>query len=320
MENSTESPFEPIDEMMFSSDECFLCGVKLMIDTSKEHVLPKWLLHKFNLWDRKLILLNRTSIAYRYLTIPCCSTCNNTYLSKLEGEMENAITAGSNSVVHLDKIRLYQWIGKIFFGLHYREISLALDRSKPELGSIITPEFIKDYRTLHGFLQSIIRPIEFREFFPGSIFVFELEELLEIDDFDYSDNFVGMTFCIRMKNIGIIACLKDDEQILEMISELYNSARKVRLHPIQFDELCAIVFYKAFSMERNGKYVSLTGKDNKTTVVKLPGFSLVPIFAEWDNKIFVRFLEEFWKKWGITYDEIFIPPNSIRTYLAEHMK
>jgi hypothetical protein len=122
-----------------------------------------------------------------------------------------------------------------------------------------------------------------------------------------------------MGNIGIIACLKDDEQVLETLSELYQAMKRVKLHPIQFDELCALIFYKSFSMVRDGKYVSMTTPENRTTIVKLPGWSLEPIFSKWDNKIYVRFLEEFWAKWGITIDEIFVPPNSIRSYLGEYL-
>jgi hypothetical protein len=320
MKKSNKSPFEPFDGMNFSDDQCFLCGALLQDSTnSKEHVFPKWLLHRYNLWDKSITLLNRTSIPYRSLTIPCCSKCNNEYLSRLENEIETAINIGPSCVAKVDKIRLYQWVSKIFLGLLYRELFLSVDRSNPELGSITTPEFLQDYRTLHGFLQSIIKPIEFHEFFPGSLFTFKIETIPEIGNFDYSDNFIGMTFFLRMDNIGIIACLKDDEQVLESLSTLYKAIKEIRLHPIQFDELCATIFYKSFTMARNGKYVSLTSPANQTTIVKLPSMSLVPIFDEWDNRIFARFLEEFWAKWGITFEEIFIPPNSIRTYLGEYL-
>lgn len=318
MDRSSQSPFEPFDGMDFSENQCFLCGTLLQEDTdSKEHIFPKWLLRRYDLWDETITLLNRTSIPYRYLTIPCCSTCNNEYLSRLESEIELAANNGPSAVAQVEKVHLYQWIGKIFFGLLYRELSLSADRSKPELGPITTPEFLEDFRALHGFIQSIAKPIEFHEFFPGSLFVFEVEPIPEIGDFDYSDNFVGMSFFIRMGNIGIIACLKDDEQILGALSELYQAMRNRRLHPIQFDELCAIVFYQSCLMVRNGKYMSMTTQENQTMIIKLPGFSLAPVFEEWDNQLFARFLESFWSKWGLIYDEIFIPPNSFRSYLGE---
>ncbi|MBC7878288.1 MAG: hypothetical protein H7Y59_14050 [Anaerolineales bacterium] len=61
----------------------------------------------------------------------------------------------------------------------------------------------------------------------------------------------------------------------------------------------------------------MTTSENQIAVIKLPGFSLAPVFDEWDNQVFARFLERFWSKWGLTYEEIFTPPNSFRSYLGE---
>jgi hypothetical protein len=51
---------------------------------TREHIFPKWLQRKLELWDRELNLLNDTSIRYRNLTIPACILCNGVILSKLE--------------------------------------------------------------------------------------------------------------------------------------------------------------------------------------------------------------------------------------------
>jgi hypothetical protein len=122
-----------------------------------------------------------------------------------------------------------------------------------------------------------------------------------------------------MENVGIIACLKDDEQVLEALTEIYKAVKDISIHPIQYDELCALVFYKASTMVRNGSYLSMTSK-NKTMIFKSLGFSLAPVFADWDYEIYARFLEGFWSKWGIKFDDIFVPPDSVRTYLADYLR
>jgi len=307
-------------QSLFSEKRCFLCGVELNNENgTKEHVFPEWLLHKYNLWDRKIALLNETPIPYRYLTIPCCSSCNSGELSRLEQEIKQAIDTDFRAVARIEKLRLYQWIGKIFYGLLFRELSLSFDRSRPELGSITSPKLMQDYLALHHFLQSTIKPIEFQGFFPGSIFIFEIEVLSEFDQFNYSDSIESMAFCVRMGNIGIVACLKDDEQVYDSLFEIYQAVKDVKLHPIQYDELCAIVFYQASILARDGKYISITTPENKTTIAKAPGYSLAPVFDDWNYEIFAHFLEKFWAKWGITFDDIFVPPDSTRTYLGEYL-
>ena len=75
-------------------DKCFLCGTSLTAAdvNSAEHVLPKWLQHRFNLWNEELVLTNRTSIPYRQATIPCCTACNNGSLGNLESEISAAFS------------------------------------------------------------------------------------------------------------------------------------------------------------------------------------------------------------------------------------
>jgi hypothetical protein len=319
MDNSVLSPFTPFDGMVFSDTQCFLCGQDLGEAKSREHVFPKWLLYRLDLWDKTITLLNRTTIPYRYLTVPCCPACNSEHLARLEEAIEFAFRKGPKQVIQTDKLLLYQWMGKIFYGLLYRELSLAADRSDPDSETITSTEMMEDYRALHGFLQSIRIPITFENFFPGSVFVFEIECAPGLGSFDYSDNPIGMTFCIRVGNTGVIACLKDDGLVLESFSELYRALDGVKLHPIQFDELCAAIFYKAFSMIRSSKYMSVTAPGAPPIVVKIPGFSQAPWFEEWKDEIFARFLESFWSKYGITFDEIFVPPNSVRTYLSQYL-
>jgi len=166
---STKSFYNPFQKMSFTDDRCFLCGKKLKTKTV-EHVFPKWLLKEFNLWNQNIFLLNGTKIKYRQLTIPCCEECNNIYLSKVENQIRKNYFKGFNDFLKVDKILVYQWIGKIFYGLLFRELSLSLERKDPEKGSITNPNLLKEFETFYGFLQSIRTPFEFLNFKPWSIF------------------------------------------------------------------------------------------------------------------------------------------------------
>src|ERR1700730_12701608 len=75
----------------FGPSTCFLCSAPLRSkNRSDEHVFPKWLQNRFNLWNQRLDLINLTSIPYRQFTIPCCKTCNNVHLSKI-GDIVRAV-------------------------------------------------------------------------------------------------------------------------------------------------------------------------------------------------------------------------------------
>lgn len=312
------SPFSPFDNMLFTDNQCFLCGSIILDGATQEHVFPKWLLRKFNLWDERLNLINSTSIPYRYLTIPCCRECNSIFLSIMESTIEEAVSLGPEEVEKVSEITTYLWMGKIFYGLLYKDLSLLADQKDPTAGHLNDPEYIKNYRALHGFLQSSRANIEFSNFFPGSIFIFNIEQTPNFFPFDYSDNPIGMTICIRMDNIGIIACLKDDGLIKKNWEHVYNATKGKKLYPVQFDEFCAIIFYEAYFMVRSGKYLSICPNSGSSSIYKMPGFSFKPYFDDWNPEIFTRFLAEFLGKYGYKHEDIFKPPYQL-TFLKDFM-
>ncbi len=50
---------EKLYKRSFEKDVCFLCGISLQeVESSSEHVIPKWIQNRYDLWNQKLILLN----------------------------------------------------------------------------------------------------------------------------------------------------------------------------------------------------------------------------------------------------------------------
>lgn len=320
---STKSFYNPFQKMSFTDDRCFLCGKKLKTKTV-EHVFPKWLLNEFNLWNQNIFLLNGTKIKYRQLTIPCCEECNNIYLSKVENQIRKNYFKGFNDFLKVDKILVYQWIGKIFYGLLFRELSLSLERKDPEKGSITNPDLLKDFKTFYFFLQSIRAPFEFIDFKPWSIFIFNLHIYDNLSQFDYRDSFIFMTFSIRMGNIGIIACLGDNGAQDDLFQDYYRKLQKIKLHPIQFDEICAKVTYKSSLFNRNPKYMTIMPEHKKevTKVITFPlqGLSSKPVYDDWIQKEYAKFLASSLKAYNVEFDDLFKEPNQVMTFIEENKK
>ena len=81
----------PFENFSLDDDRCFLCGINMGENVTREDVFPRWLQRKHNLWNKQLILANGTQIRYSQLKIPCCPKCNNEYLSKLHNQ-DNQLT------------------------------------------------------------------------------------------------------------------------------------------------------------------------------------------------------------------------------------
>jgi hypothetical protein len=223
-------------DMPLSQNHCFLCGRELAKNTD-EHIFPKWLQHKFNLWDQSITLLNRTIIPYRMLKIPCCNTCNNEYLSQLENDISIAVDGGYDSFIQLDEGKIFYWAAKILYGLFFKELSLNFDRKDPLAGTIMKPEAMEKFHTLHMLLQGIRCPTQYLPVKPYSIFIFKMYEYDDGDwdesNFNYFDSYIQTVYGMKMNDIGFILCIEDSGVQAEFGKEYFDKYKDKTLHPIQ---------------------------------------------------------------------------------------
>lgn len=189
---------------------------------------------------------------------------------------------------------LFQWTGKIYYGLLYKEYFLPRNRTDGSKATIVTREMPEGFKLNHFFLQSIKRPIEFHGNFPASIFVHRIQCARGVRrQFNFRDlhHFLGIS--IQPGAIGIIAVLQDGGVQADILGDTHRSYYELNLHPLQFAELTARTFYKATLMNRTPKYTIAEGA-GRITVIQLPimGFSARPIYDEWNNSHYAWVLSE----------------------------
>lgn len=300
----------------FGDEDCFLCGQNVPQDLlTREHVIPKWAQNTYDLWDQKLYLLNRTLIPYRQLTIPACFECNSKILQPLEKKVSVAVSNGFEAVQALDKLAIFQWIGKIFYGILYKELFLAFNRSSPESEAITSSELLNEFQMHHFFLQSLRHPMIFDGFFPASILIFRTKSPDDVRyQWDLRDGLINMFISCRMSDVGIIAVLQDGGA-QQYQDDFWDKYRGMALHPIQFQEIAAQVSYKASLFNRTPKYFWFEGANKDTfTIYQMPlaGMSRKPLFDEWQWDVYAHILSDYL---NVPLDMIFLPPHNVMTWL-----
>jgi len=117
---------------------------------TKEHVVPKWLLRHFDLYNQRLLLSNQTTLTYRQAVVPACRHCNSERLAPLERRIQDN-TASTRDY--------FLWALKITTCLSYRDATLPLDRRDPAAGTVVPADSFVETATLlkHGLL-SLDRP------------------------------------------------------------------------------------------------------------------------------------------------------------------
>jgi len=309
--------FDEIENRKYDTSACFLCGTTLdEKNRTDEHVFPKWLQRELALKDEILNLPNNSTIKYKSLKIPCCAECNNHHLSSIERKIHQAFKGGYSTFSKLDYSILYLWMTKIYFGLCYNDMFHLIDQKDPSQGTIITEEYIRGLRTIYQFLQEARGKHVCKGFVPASIFVVQMQnDNSKFMRWDFMDRLAYNFIALRMKDIGIIAVLYDCGVVNEALE--IDDFYRIPLHPIQFNELCALIFYNSLLLNRTPNFISIqnAGGDVETHLMPLGGFSTKPFFDDWNWEDYNEVLSSFT---GYPYQKLMELENCTMTWIHDN--
>lgn len=291
-------------------DVCFLCSAGLKERTrSVEHVVPKWAQKRFRIASQSITLPNGTAIPYRQLTVPCCSDCNLTHLQPLETTMAAATLAGPRAVAAVEPEILFLWLGKLFYGLLYRDHLLPWDRSATNARPLMTADDIRRYTAHHLFLQKVRGDVRFEGFFPASLFVFQTQVPHEPElQWDLRDAIDQMLIAVRMGPVGIIGVLQDGGLQMSIPSPL-DHFPSCGLHPVQYLELCAFFTYRCTLSRHSAEYVIDGGPPVR--VLQLPQRRSGRALRRWVPSHYAQILSSHV---GLPVERLFRAPDLVTTW------
>lgn len=301
-------------EHPYVDNVCFLCADKLSDGNfTEEHVFPRWLQHKYELWNQKLVLLNGTSIKYKNLKIPCCNSCNNELLSELENKIRMASEKGFETFVEIGDYDVFRWISKIFLGIIYKELFLYYDRKDKRSGFILTDEFIKRYAILHFWLQLSNRNDD-KTFCPGSIFILksQIPDSTK-EQFDLIDDSSNGVIYVRFGQIVIIADFLENGIHKKFLEDEIEKLHKIELHPLQSKEFAIRVIYgaKLLNIETDIRFELLEDK----LLLKLewkPTNKNGELFSKWNQEEYAKYLSFYTHT---PFEQVFVPPDKVKSLL-----
>jgi hypothetical protein len=308
--------YNPFLDFQFDNKTCFLSGKALSSDDEKIQVFPLWMMRSFDLEDKPFKMLDESIVTYKQLQLPCSAEVANK-LAEVEEKVELAVQNGYKALKELDQLTLFQWVGKILYGVVFNEIQVGIRQaflSGEQLN--FSQALVQKFKNLHFMLQSLIVPMEFENKNPFTIAVVPVDSSPET--FMYRDEINTLIFSIRMKDFAIIATLQDNGVHEIYHDEVLAKVKDKVLHPIQFEEICAKYFYSAYLFNRLPEYTYMEVPE-KVYVEPMPlnDWTLKPIFDQWTAKTYGQVLENFWKPWGYTLFEIIKDPESPMTFIAD---
>jgi len=309
--------YHPFEKSNFSNSTCFLSGEKLSSEEEKVQVFPQWLMSRYGLEDEPFKLLDESMATYKDLKLPCAAQINEQFLEPLEAEIAAAFAIGYDAVKELDELKLFQWAGKLLYGLIFNELRSGIKQQHAQGEEFnISQSIIHKFSHLHLMLQSINQPVYFEDFKPFSLFLFKVEN--NEKEFGYRDEINTLTFALRIKDFGLVICLQDNGANRFYHREVLEKIEGKTLHPIQFEEFSGRVFYSAYLFNRLPEYTILEVNDDVfIESMPLRGISSKSLFDNWNNKTYGQVLESFWKNWGFLLLEIIKNPEEPMSFLFD---
>ena len=227
---------------------CFICGSSPNLKQfNNEHVLPRWLLKKYQLFERSIALPNGTNFRYRSYTVPCCRECNTMMGRDIEEPIRRILNGSLESLIeHIERegVRLlFIWLCLIFIKTHLKSRTLPVERDRRKESSLIGDQY--DWTLLHH-IHCVARSFYTRASIDqnvfGSLLIFQAKTGSSYEPFDYYDIYGANSILVRVGNFSLVSVLDDAGGSLDMFRnhiDIINGP----LSPIQLREILAHLSY-----------------------------------------------------------------------------
>ncbi len=264
-----------------TAKRCFLCRRPLReTKATLEHVFPRWLLKRLDLYDHSITLANNTTIKYYQLTVPCCENCNKAGEKSLETPISGAFEQGYEAVSTVDHRTLALWCLKMYYGIRFKEHLLPRDRRNRNRGRITRQEELKEMRLLFMILQGIRMDIQY-VVEPWSLWVYRVKvSANESERFYFADLVDVSMFSIRINDVGIVMLPRDFGLVKNSeYASNFDGFLDCTLHPQQLNEIAARAAY--FDIIRRMGVTYMISLDSPPLVVYGGSLAARP-WREWD--------------------------------------
>lgn len=309
--------YNPFEEMSFKDDVCFLTG-ETVEKGGYVTAFPTWLLERYELQNSFIAMLDGSRVRYQDIKVPASFKAIKV-VAQLDKETQQAFEIGYEAVVKMPELTIFQWMARVMYGILYQEIKSGVDSARAQNKAFEMSEIMmQKLRNLHWTLQSLIHPIEFKNFTPWSMKCNPVR--ISRDILNYKDETRKLNFCLNMNGFGIVACLQDNGRVGKYYERDLETIADNILHPVQFEELYGRFIYANYLLKEQDDYI-FSKKEDGTVVFELPEQNIEEDdnFAAWDDDLYSQVLANLWQPWGIPQSMVYVFPNSPISYLINEV-
>jgi hypothetical protein len=195
---------------------CFICGARPEDKPfNNEHILPEWLLRRYDLFLRTITLPNDRTVRYDRYTVPCCVDCNTLMGRVIEEPISQVVQAGTEAVINYIQsgdgaLKIFIWMGLIFLKVHLKDRTFRVD---PDLRK--QPEQIGDrydwdnLHHLHSLVRSFYTGCRVEREALGSCLAVPVRIQVSQEKFDFGDLSFAQTMLLRLDETALLTVFND---------------------------------------------------------------------------------------------------------------
>jgi hypothetical protein len=240
---------------------CFICGVSPSeANFNDEHILPKWILRKHNLFNQSINLPNETTFRYDQYTVPCCQLCNSLMGKKIEEPVRNLITQGFDAVAQYMKREgpqlFFVWLSLIFLKAHLKDKSLRYYRDLREKDHTIFDIYTwEELHHIHCIARSFYTNCYLDYKIIGSFLTISAKRGSHHHDFDYLDLNCSQTILLRFNDVCFITVLNDSCGSLSAFRKTFERFSRA-MSPLQLREVAAHLAIINLNLKERPRFLS----------------------------------------------------------------
>src|SRR5262245_1652434 len=196
---------------------CFICGAQPgSVPFNDEHVIPDWILRRYDLHAMRITLPNGESIRYDQYKVPCCEACNSLMGREIEDPISEIIRGGVASVANYVKengsLKIFVWLGLIFLKTHLKDRTFRRHLDERKGRELIADDY--DWEHLHH-IHTVVRCFYVGSHIEpevlGSFMMFQARKHLAEETFDFADLYLAQTMLLRLGDVAFIAVFDDSQ-------------------------------------------------------------------------------------------------------------
>lgn len=262
-------------EHIIEHKACFICGAtRGSKEFNDEHVIPNWIIKKYNLKDESITLLNGQKIKYTRYKIPCCVQCNG----KLSAYYENPISSFFNKsyverikILHSDKEfeqKLFQWLALIFCKTHIFDTQMNFIPNRTiESPTISSLYDWRNFHIVHSIARNMSTNLIINEKYSTCLIFESAVNHERYFNYDYLDNNMTMSVLLRVGDMTIIASFLDfcighndiDDSILGRLRKPLDMFQSIEIYSRIIYSLCSKSIKKRFTLSKDNNVYLLKG-------------------------------------------------------------